>query len=124
MKNVLIVDDDEAILSNFKALLQNDNTNIYTSPTVKGALTILDFTKIDVAILDYKLPKLPGDKLASYIKKKYPDTKVIIISGYYDAAKAVAKLDVKIHGFLKKPVDLDVFEKIVYGVDEDIVHDT
>ena len=55
MKNVLIVDDDKAILSNFKALLQNDNTNIYTSPTVKGALTILEFTKIDIAILLYLL---------------------------------------------------------------------
>ena len=122
MKNVLIVDDDEDILTNFKALLQNNNTNIYTAPTVKSALTILEFTKIDVAILDYKLPKMPGDKLALYIKNKTPDTKVFIISGYYEAAEAVEKLDVKIHGFLKKPVDLDVLEKLVYNNDE-TVHD-
>ena len=122
MKNVLIVDDDEDILTNFKALLQNNNTNIYTAPTVKSALTILEFTKIDVAILDYKLPKMPGDKLASYIKNKTPDTKVFIISGHYEAAEAVEKLDVKVHGFLKKPVDLDVLEKLVYNNDE-TVHD-
>ena len=115
MKTILIVDDDEDLLFCYQTLLESDKTTIYTSPTVKGALNILDFAGVDVAILDFMLPEITGDKLGLYINKTFPAVKVFFISGYDEVYDAVRELNVTAAGIYKKPVDPDVLLRIVKG---------
>jgi YesN/AraC family two-component response regulator len=42
----------------------------------------MDFTMIDVAIVDYKLPRISGEQLAKHITENSPVTKINMISGY------------------------------------------
>ena len=115
MKTILIVDDDEDLLFSYQTLLENEKTIIYTSTTVKNALNILDSTEIDVAILDFMLPEITGDKLGLYINKMHPRIRLYFISGYDEAVDALKKLDVKVHGFFKKPVEPEYLQRLVEG---------
>ncbi len=117
MKTILIVDDDEDLLFSYQTLLENDETIIYLSSTVKKALNILDSTEIDVAILDFMLPETTGDKLGLYINKIHPEIRLYFISGYDEAVDAIKELDVKINGFFKKPVEPEYLQRIVEGKD-------
>ena len=67
MKSIMIVEDNERLLDTFQRILESDNIAVYPAHDVRGALTIMEFTKIDVAILDYKLPLISGERLAKYI---------------------------------------------------------
>lgn len=113
MKTILIVDDDEDLLFCYQTLLESDKTTIYISPTVKGALNILDFADIDVAILDYMLPEMTGDKLGLYINKIHPKIKLYYISGYDEVYDAIKNLNVKAEAIYKKPIDPEVLNHIV-----------
>jgi DNA-binding NtrC family response regulator len=123
MKTILIVDDDEDLLFCYQTLLENNETTIYISPTVKGALNILDFAKIDVAILDYMLPEITGDKLGLYINKMHPAVKIYFISGYDEVHDAVKKLNVTVQGIFKKPVDPAMLLQIVESNDFEEVNE-
>ena len=115
MKTILIVDDDEDLLFSYQTLLENDETIIYLSSTVKKALTILDSTEIDIAILDFMLPEVTGDKLGLYINKIHPRIRLYFISGYDEAVGAIEDLGVKMDGFFKKPVEPEYLQQIVEG---------
>ncbi len=117
MKTILVVDDDEDLLYSYQTLLENDDTLIYVSTSVKKALKILDSFEIDVAILDYMLPEITGDKLGLYINKMHPRIKLYFISGYEEAVDAIKKLDVRVYGFFKKPIEPNLLQDIVDGYD-------
>ena len=110
MKNILVVEDNENLLVTFQRIIENDETVVYPAHDVRGALTILEFTKIDVAILDYKLPRISGEKLAKYIQEKHPETKVYMISGFDKVLDALDDIGISVNGVFKKPIDPRVLE--------------
>ena len=112
MKNILVVEDNERLLDTFQRILENDNINVYAAHDVRGALTILDFTRIDAAILDYKLPRISGERLAKHITEKYPDTLVYMISGYDQVLDALNNLGITVNGVFKKPINPRLLELI------------
>lgn len=117
MKSIMVVEDNERLLDTFQRILESDKTSVYPAHDVRGALTIMDFTKIDVAILDYKLPRISGERLAKYITQKYPETKIYMISGYDQVVEALDKIGVTVDGVFKKPIDPRLLERIVKQVD-------
>jgi len=61
--------------------------------------------KPDVVTLDYSLPDTNGKELLSYIKKEFPDTSVVIISGQEDISTAVELLREGAYDYLVKDDD-------------------
>ena len=117
MKSIMIVEDNERLLSTFQRILEGDSIAVYPAHDVRGALTIMDFTKIDVAIVDYKLPRISGDRLAKHITENSPDTKIYMISGYDQVIEALDNIGVTVNGVFKKPIDPRLLERIVKQVD-------
>jgi len=68
---VLIVDDDEAIISLLERILAKDPIfDVFSTTRGLKALTILDHYSFDVLICDFALPDLSGDEIVKEIKKK------------------------------------------------------
>lgn len=80
MSNILVVDDDTAILTFIEEALGKLH-HIHTSETVEGAETISDNTKIDLLIADLVIPDKNGIDMIMEFKKKKPDIKILAISG-------------------------------------------
>lgn len=80
-KKVLLVEDDVASRNAMVSLLTQLGHETQAAWTAEEAKTMIDTFKPDVALLDLRLPGLPGDAFAIYLKRKQPKIKIIFISG-------------------------------------------
>ena len=80
-KRVLCVDDDEAILQSRKLLLEAANYSVKTATSGAEALDILAAgAQVDVVLLDYLMPGMNGDELATELRKRLPHLRLIAVS--------------------------------------------
>jgi PAS domain S-box-containing protein len=82
--NILIVDDELALLDLAFEFLTSQSYNVKTAQSAENALIILGNEKIDLVVTDIIMPKVDGYQLARIIKENAIDTKIAFVSGYND----------------------------------------
>lgn len=82
---ILIVDDNKLGLLARTSVLEELGHIVVTSSTPQEALELCSKEHFDVAITDYKMPKMNGIELIAKLRKVAPHTSVILISGFTDA---------------------------------------
>jgi len=102
-KSILVVDDDPDLVDTFKLILENVGFSVDTANNGINALFKTSKLHYDLVILDMNLPDMLGDELARRIKRRNPDMKVIMITGYSSYVEGLEKED-KIRKVLTKPV--------------------
>jgi len=80
-KRILIIDDDEDFSLEVEEILEDEGYQVEIALDGITAKSLINKKKYDLILLDLKLPKIDGFTLLNYIKSKFSDTKVIIISG-------------------------------------------
>ena len=79
---ILTVDDDELVLANTIAMLEDlGHTGLAASSGSEG-LGVLRRQQVDLVITDYAMPHMDGRQLAAAIKKEWPDLPIIVASGF------------------------------------------
>ena len=68
---LLIVDDEERFLKTTSTLLAKEKCTVFTATNGMDALAIMDDKKIDVVILDVKMPGMGGVEVLRKIKEKH-----------------------------------------------------
>ena len=107
MKNkVLIIDDEEDILSSCKNVLEDEDYDVDIAKDYDEALKIFESKKIDLVFLDVWLPNTDGLDILSNIKEKYPKTAVIMMSGHAGVETAVRATKLGAYDFLEKPISI------------------
>ncbi|CCK80329.1 response regulator [Desulfobacula toluolica] len=116
-KKLLIVDDNEDILSTFYDFFNSMGYEVETAVDGFAALKLIKSTSIvfNCLITDLVMPNISGVGLISIIKKEYPDIKIIAMTGYGDQPGALAS-EAKADIVLFKPVDLFKIENMVSGL--------
>ena len=112
MARVLVVDDDDTIRDTLYELL-SDEYICQTAETAEKAFARLAADSYDVVLTDISMPGLSGLELLGYIRQKFPDTPVIMISGIGDQEHAQGLIKLGAFDFLLKPFSLEVVEKSV-----------
>ena len=107
MLKVLIVDDSSVFRKVLKEIVRATGVAqvIYTAGDGIEALDILKYSDIDIALLDIVMPKLGGIATLKIIKDKYPNIKVIIVSGIseHNIKLTMEALSSGAIDFIKKP---------------------
>jgi len=130
---MMIVDDEERFLSTMKKLLAKKGYDVVLvpvdkkGPPLRPALEIMSVQNIHVVILDVKMPSMDGNETLREIKKRFPLSEVIMLTGHATMESAVEGLKSGAIDYLMKPADLDdiikkaedAFEKI-QGLEEKI----
>ena len=70
-EKILIVDDEQEIADLVELYLKNENYTIYKFYTAQEALSCIETTKLDLAILDIMLPDINGLSICQKIRDKY-----------------------------------------------------
>lgn len=105
--NILIVDDEEVVrLSHLRSLERADH-NAQTAEDGREALTIMERHPADVVLLDLRMPDLDGMDVLRTIKERWPESEVVVITGYpsLESAKQAVKLGA--YNYLAKPLGPD-----------------
>ncbi|HEV7385231.1 MAG TPA: response regulator, partial [Phenylobacterium sp.] len=79
---VLAVDDDELVLTNTAAMLEDLGHRVFVAPSAQGALEVLARHRVDVVITDYAMPQVTGLALAQEIEARHPGLPIVLATGY------------------------------------------
>lgn len=101
---ILFVDDEKEILSSIKRQLRKEEFSIQTALSGEEALELLKNEIFSVVISDERMPDISGLDLMKKIKKLYPETIRIILSGYADSQTIIDSINQgEIFRFISKP---------------------
>ena len=103
-RKLLLLDDEESILSSLKRLFRRDGYEIFTATDAVAAFEILAEHRIGVIISDQRMPGMSGTEFLRRVKDLYPDTIRIVLSGYTELQSITAAINEgAIYRFLTKP---------------------
>jgi two-component system nitrogen regulation response regulator NtrX len=105
MKTVLVVDDDKAIRSTIKMILNYDGFETHFVGDGPSALEAVGERAFDLVLLDIKMPGMDGLEVLQKIKEKKPEIPVVMISGHGTVETAVEATKGGAFDFLEKPLD-------------------
>ncbi len=106
MGKILLIDDESAIRSALRDILEYENYEVCEAASGIEALSVLKNTKVDLAFLDIKMPGMDGIETLDKIRQGY-DFPVIMISGHGTIDTAVACIKKGAYDFISKPFDLN-----------------
>ena len=111
---LLLIDDDEPVLSNLCYFLRDKKYDVTTASDGFEGLKLFenDQQGFDLVITDIVMPKISGMGLISIIKKKFPDTPVIAITGWGEYPEAFA-VESQADKVLSKPFELSELDKAI-----------
>jgi len=69
------------------------------------ALEMAEWLEPDIVLTDVSMPKMDGIQLASLIREKYPDCKIIFLSGYSDKEYLKSAIKLNALNYIEKPID-------------------
>ncbi|MFC1654343.1 sigma-54-dependent transcriptional regulator [Myxococcota bacterium] len=104
---VLIVDDEKNIRRTLRMVLSSKKYSVGDCASAEEAIRLMQEEPVDVVLLDIKLPGMDGIELLSKIRKDWPMTEVIMISGHGTIQDAVGATRLGAYDFLEKPLDAD-----------------
>lgn len=105
---LLIVDDDEMVLSLLCDVLSRENRyRISTATVPRKALELLRNEPFDLMITDYRMPEMTGLDLIREAKRLYPDLIAILITGFVWPDVASEATEVGAYDLMLKPLNID-----------------
>jgi DNA-binding NtrC family response regulator len=107
MSKILIVDDEAAIRSALKEVLEYEGFTISEAPDGETALKMVLKESFDLIFCDIKMPKLDGLDFLSELKKEEINVPVVMITGHGTIDTAVEALKRGAYDFIQKPLDLN-----------------
>ena len=110
---ILIIDDEKNICTAIQGILEDEGYNSDYSVTFTEGLKKLKENKFDVVFLDIWLPDIDGIEGLQEIKRIFPETEVIMISGHGTIETAVDTIRYGAYDFLEKPLSLERIVMIV-----------
>ncbi|MFC1883692.1 sigma-54-dependent transcriptional regulator [Thermodesulfobacteriota bacterium] len=110
IKNVLVVDDESIVRRSIHRALESRGLNAIVAKEGNEALELLKTGSFDLALIDIKMPEIDGVSLLRKIRGKYPETDVIMITGYPTIDTAVQCVKLGAVDYLVKPFRLDDLE--------------
>ena len=113
---VLLVDDEVPFVETMTKRLTKRNLRVIMAFNGQEALEKLDKNRnLDVVILDVKMPGMDGIETLGKIKKSYPLTEVIMLTGHATVESAIEGMKSGAFDYLMKPCDL---EQLMVKVEE------
>ena len=110
MARILIVDDEVTIHGVISAVI-DDRAPILSAETLaEGRRLMAEAGPVDVAVVDKNLPDGSGIALIEQIRRLYPQTECILITGYASLESAVEAIEVGAFDYVTKPFDVGSIE--------------
>lgn len=113
---LLLVDDDIHVMDGIKQRVNTELcgiTRIFTASCVEEAKTVLEQYSVDILISDIEMPHETGLDLLLWIREKYPDVKVIMLTSYANFNYAQRAISLDCMEYLLKPVDYEKLEQVL-----------
>jgi two-component system, response regulator RegA len=106
-RTLLIVEDDKSFLQRLARAMESRGFTVTTAESIAEGLTWLETASPAFAVVDMRLADGNGLEVISALKRRRPDARAIILTGYGNIATAVNAVKMGAVDYLAKPVDAD-----------------
>ncbi len=117
MIKFLVVDDEPGVVDQVRELLELRNYAVVTATSGEKALELVKKENPNIVILDIRMPGITGIDVLKEVKKSYPKTRVIMLTGVEDDATRQMAMSLGASGYLTKPYSyselLDMSRKLI-----------
>ena len=111
---ILVVDDDESLLSLLTQLLTEEGYQVTPASSGEQALEVFIKDPFPLVVSDIKMPGMSGIELLQKTKEIAPDTQVIIITSYATVETAISAIRSGVYDYMIKPFeDLELIVAVV-----------
>jgi DNA-binding NtrC family response regulator len=105
--NVLFVDDEVEFLETLLKRMKKRDLEASGVKSGEQALEFLAQNRVDVVVLDVKMPGMDGIQALKEIKKLHPLIEVVMLTGHASVEVAIQGMELGAFDYLMKPVDID-----------------
>ena len=121
VKTVLVVDDDASVLRVTAKVLRRVGYNVLEAGSGDDALLTVDEAegRIDLLLTDVVMPRMNGRELSEALLARYPDVRVLFMSGYTEDEVILQGVRVAEVNFINKPFSVESLRERVKQVLED-----
>ncbi len=110
---ILIADDEEIARENLAYLLHKDGYEIVSVENGAAAIEELGKKEFDLVMTDLRMQPIDGMEVLHKVKTLYPDTEVIVITGYATVSSAVEAMQKGAYYYVPKPCKMDEVRVLV-----------
>jgi len=107
MHRVLIIEDDITFTQMLEGFLSRNQYNVTIAHNIKAGSALLQQDKVDVLLLDYRLPDGTGMELLEKLKASGLHIPVVIMTSFNDIRTAVRAMRMGAYEYITKPVNPD-----------------
>lgn len=102
---ILIVDDNDVVRRALRGLIRHDESFVVVGEASSGhsALEAIEARKPDLVCLDVLMPGLDGLTILRNIREKYPNIRVVLITGQSTSEVVTQARELGADGFVVKP---------------------
>lgn len=100
---VLIVDDEKVILDLTAIILRNRGYQVFTALSAREGLEVIEREVPELVLLDYMMPDMDGLTALKEIRRRYPETYVIMFTGKGSEEIAVELMKAGASDYILKP---------------------
>jgi DNA-binding NtrC family response regulator len=117
---ILILDDEEIVVTRLKAALEKEGYVVETFIDSRNAKQRIEENKFDIVVTDLKMANIDGMQLFHFVKEKYPDTEVILISGFATLKVVKDALQAGVRDVIAKPFKISQIKDLINKIANDI----
>ncbi len=121
-RRVLVVDDEQVVRTGISQALERLGFEVRLAMTGGEGLRIMAAWPAGIVLLDVRLPDMDGLEVLKRLNQDYPETVVIMITGYPNIEGAVASIREGALDYLVKPFHLDHLETLVAKAQDTMHH--
>lgn len=113
---VLIVDDEAVVRNGIGRVLERNGVRVKLAEDGERAMEALRADSFCAVLLDIKMPGVDGLSVLRHVRSNYPDTMVVMITGYPTMESAIECLKLGAADYLVKPFRVEDLESILFNL--------
>ncbi|OLE55951.1 MAG: hypothetical protein AUG51_00775 [Acidobacteria bacterium 13_1_20CM_3_53_8] len=110
---VLVVDDEPSVRETLAEMLKHMSHTVMSAESGRAALEILDEEGFDLVFTDLSMPEMDGWEMAREIRRRWPATDIVLVTGYGKATTPPPGEQTLVNGIIGKPFDFDQVTEII-----------
>ena len=117
--SILIVDDEESILTSLSSILQDEGYDVVTVKNGGEALRVYTMDPPDLMLLDIWMPEMDGMETLRRVRELVPTAQVMMMSGHGSIETAVKAIKLGAYDYIEKPLSLEnVTLRVKHALDQ------
>ncbi|TAL37082.1 MAG: hybrid sensor histidine kinase/response regulator [Spirochaetes bacterium] len=118
---ILVVDDEEKILSRLERILAKEGYRTDTSPNGADAAAKISGTEYDIVLTDINMPDKSGFEIMEHIRVTGSAALPLVLTGYASVESAIRAIKLGAYDFIQKPIDAETLKLVVHRAAERVL---